>query len=88
MYRLLFALCTLLAGTAVYSAEQDLLSLYKYLHANPELSFQEVQTSELVARELEAAGFEVTRGLGEDAALRKSLEESGAVLKTTLVAMV
>ena len=32
---------SLLFMLPVQAAERDLLSLYKYLHANPELSFQE-----------------------------------------------
>lgn len=42
----------------------DLLALYQYLHANPELSLQEKQTAERMAKELKNAGFEVTAGLG------------------------
>lgn len=39
-------------------------SLYKDLHRHPELSYQEKETSAKLARELEALGFEVTRGVG------------------------
>jgi hippurate hydrolase len=42
----------------------DLLGLYKHLHAHPELSFHEVKTSERVAEELKKAGAEVTTGVG------------------------
>ncbi len=38
---------------------------YKHLHANPELSFQELKTSTLVAKSLEKSGFEVTHGVGK-----------------------
>src|SRR5712691_10135462 len=38
----------------------SLVAIYKQLHANPELSTQEEQTSALIAKELRAAGFEVT----------------------------
>src|SRR5690625_396294 len=38
--------------------------LYKYLHANPELSLQEVKTSERLAEELSKLGFTVTEGVG------------------------
>lgn len=41
-----------------------LLPLYRHLHANPELSLEEVQTAALVAKELRAAGYEVTTGVG------------------------
>ncbi len=39
-------------------------NLYKYLHANPELSFHEVNTSKKIAGELKALGFEVTERVG------------------------
>lgn len=38
--------------------------LYKYLHANPEISFQEKNTSQRVAKELKKVGFEVTENFG------------------------
>ncbi|WP_167609227.1 M20 metallopeptidase family protein [Maribellus sediminis] len=40
------------------------LELCKHLHANPELSFQEFETSKRMASELEQIGFEVTRNFG------------------------
>jgi hippurate hydrolase len=42
----------------------SLEKLYRTLHANPELSFEEEQTAARVARELKALGFEVTTGVG------------------------
>ncbi len=42
----------------------SLVALYQELHANPELSLHEVETSALVARELRAAGLEVTEKVG------------------------
>jgi hippurate hydrolase len=46
-------------------AEFDSLqSLYKAIHAHPELSLQEEKTSARLARELKAAGFEVTEKVG------------------------
>ncbi|NLS95712.1 MAG: amidohydrolase [Planctomycetaceae bacterium] len=41
-----------------------LIPLYKHLHTNPELSLQEVETSKLMAKELEAAGIRVTTNVG------------------------
>ncbi len=38
--------------------------LCKHLHQNPELSFQEFETSKRMASELEQLGFEVTRNFG------------------------
>lgn len=47
------------------ASEPDyLLDLYRHLHSNPELSFQEIDTAARLAQELEAAGFDVTRGVG------------------------
>jgi amidohydrolase len=42
----------------------ELLSLYKYLHTHPELSFQEAETSARVAEELTKTGFKVTTHVG------------------------
>lgn len=39
-------------------------ALYKNLHQNPELSFQEKETSERMANELRKLGFDVTEGVG------------------------
>ena len=41
-----------------------LFELYKHLHANPEISFQEEKTAARVADELKQAGFEVTAKVG------------------------
>ncbi len=41
-----------------------LLDLYKHLHANPEISFQEVKTAARIADELKQAGFDVTAKVG------------------------
>jgi amidohydrolase len=45
-------------------ALEDLEALYKDVHSHPELSLQEERTAGLAARRLEAAGFEVTAGVG------------------------
>lgn len=42
----------------------DLEKLYKDVHRHPELSMQEERTAALAAGRLEAAGFEVTTGVG------------------------
>ncbi len=42
----------------------DLVQLYQELHARPELSFEEVETAARVAKELRAAGLEVTEKVG------------------------
>ena len=42
-----------------------LMDLYRDLHANPELSFQEHQTAAKLAARMKALGFEVTEGVGQ-----------------------
>ncbi len=42
----------------------SMLELCKELHQNPELSYQEFETSEKMAAELEKVGFEITRNFG------------------------
>ncbi len=53
------ALCTL--PTA---AQQDLTAIYKQLHAHPELSHFEAETSALLASELRKSGYTVTDHIG------------------------
>jgi hippurate hydrolase len=42
----------------------ELLALYTHLHGHPELSYQEVETSARIARELAQSGAKVTSGVG------------------------
>ena len=42
-----------------------LIEVYKDLHANPELSFQEFETSKKLAARVRDLGFEVTEGVGQ-----------------------
>jgi hippurate hydrolase len=42
----------------------DLAALYRDIHSHPELSLQETRTARLAAERLEAAGFDVTEGVG------------------------
>ena len=42
-----------------------LMDLYRDLHANPELSFQEFETASKLAARARALGFEVTEGVGQ-----------------------
>ncbi len=53
---------TLLA--AVNEAQQKLVEVRRHLHANPELSFHEKNTSAFVAHELDALGIKYTEGIG------------------------
>ncbi|MFO0705219.1 MAG: amidohydrolase [Nitrospira sp.] len=57
-----------LAGSIDAQVNQQLPSLvatYKQLHAHPELSHREVETSALLAGELRKAGYEVTERVGK-----------------------
>lgn len=42
----------------------ELIEVYTYLHQNPEVSFQEVETAKYVANHFKSAGFEVTSEVG------------------------
>ena len=50
---------------AVAADLPELVKLYEDLHANPELSFQEVETAAKLAARARAMGFEVTEGVGK-----------------------
>ena len=43
----------------------SLLAIYKDIHTHPELSTKEERTSALLAKELKAAGCEVTQNVGK-----------------------
>lgn len=72
MRRLIYALPLLFASPAyadelseaVATDMPELMELYRYLHTNPELSFQEEQTAARLAGIAEELGFEVTTGVG------------------------
>jgi amidohydrolase len=49
---------------AAESELPSLLAIYKDIHSHPELSWHEERTSALIAKELRAAGCEVTENLG------------------------
>lgn len=51
-------------GDAVGTDMPSLMQLYRHLHSHPELSFQEVNTSALLAREARKLGFDVTERVG------------------------
>jgi hippurate hydrolase len=50
--------------TALAEDMPGLMELYRDLHANPELSFQEVETAKKLAARMRDLGFEVTEGVG------------------------
>jgi hippurate hydrolase len=59
------ALLGLALGAAQAADVDSLVSLYKQIHAHPELPHQEVNTSALVAAELRKAGYKVTERVGK-----------------------
>ena len=50
---------------SIQKFHQELVALRQDLHAHPELGFQELRTSGIVAGALEALGIEVHRGIGK-----------------------
>ncbi len=55
-------------------------SLFKYFHANPELSLQEFKTSDRLAQELEALGFDMIRNIGKTGLVGTMKNGDGPVL--------
>ncbi len=52
-------------ASAIVDQEYTTLEeLYRHLHAHPELSFQEMETSRIMARQLRKLGFSVTENVG------------------------
>ncbi|MDP1592352.1 MAG: hypothetical protein Q8M07_31610 [Prosthecobacter sp.] len=52
-------------GKTVEADYPRLDALYKDLHAHPELGMMETRTAAVLAKEMRAAGFEVTEGVGK-----------------------
>lgn len=67
----LLTFTTLQAQTArqvkqmAYADSLRLVEIFKDLHQNPELGFMEVRTSGIIAKELNALGYEVITGIGK-----------------------
>ncbi|HEY6916274.1 MAG TPA: amidohydrolase [Allosphingosinicella sp.] len=66
--------------TAVKADMPSLMTLYRDLHANPELSMQEVKTSAKLAAEAKKLGFEVTTGVGKTGVVAVMKNGPGPVL--------
>jgi len=64
MGRAFGAVIAAMLASAAAAAPVDLVSLYKDLHAHPELGFQEVRSAGILAAEARAAGFAVTEKVG------------------------
>src|SRR5262245_64537107 len=67
----------------------DIETLYKDLHRNPELAFQETQTTAKLAARLKTLGFEVTTGVGKTGivAIMKNGAGPTVMLRTELDAL-
>lgn len=52
-------------SAAVDADAARLTAIFKDLHQHPEISFTEVRTAGIVAREMKALGYEVTTGIGK-----------------------
>ena len=61
----ILSLGSLSSNTLAEYKINEIVSLYKFLHSNPELSWQESKTSDYLANILEADGYTVTRGVGK-----------------------
>jgi hippurate hydrolase len=60
--------------------ESRLVEIFKQLHANPELGFQEVKTAALVAQEFKAHGYETHTGIGKTGVVGILKNGSGPVI--------
>ena len=61
----MFLLLLAIISSGLSSVEKiNLYELYKELHANPELSYQEIETSNKLANILRNIGYEVTQNVG------------------------
>lgn len=49
----------------IKAIEEEMIGVRRHLHANPELSFEEYATSDLVASRLQEWGYAVHRGIGK-----------------------
>lgn len=56
---------------------KTLRQLYEHLHTNPELSFQEKNTSAILAAEMKRLGFTVTTGVGDKWTKERAMKEYG-----------
>lgn len=67
----------------------DLESIYKDIHAHPELSMQETRTAGIAADRLRAAGYEVTTGVGKTGVvgLLRNGEGPGVMLRADMDAL-
>src|SRR3712207_3660826 len=67
-------------GAAAQVEARDLADLYRHLHQNPELSFQETKTAARLADEVRRLGFEVTTGVGRTGVVAVMRNGAGPVV--------
>ena len=67
-------------SSAVAADQARLVAIYKDLHANPELGFQETRTAGILAEQLRGLGYEVTTGVGKTGLLAVMENGPGPVL--------
>ncbi len=79
----LLSACATTPATAqqpTFSAEgKSLRQIYEHLHANPELSLQEVKTSAILAAEMKRLGFTVTTRVGDAWTKARAQSEYGKI---------
>lgn len=66
--------------TAVKADMPGLLTIYRDLHAHPELSFEEKRSAAILAAEAKKLGFEVTTGVGQTGVVAVMKNGPGPVL--------
>jgi hippurate hydrolase len=67
-------------ATAIKADLPGLVTIYRDLHANPELSFQEARTAGIMAAEAQKLGFQVTTGVGKTGVVAVMKNGPGPVL--------
>ena len=65
------------ATSAIYAARSQLVALSHFIHAHPELGYQEFESAEALAHAAEAAGFAVERGVASLPTAFRALSGSG-----------
>ena len=80
LYKKLFILSVIFLSLVGKSSAGEILDLYKQLHSNPELSWQEFKTSNLLADKMEGLGFTVTRNFAKTGVVSIYKNGKGPVL--------
>ena len=80
IYKKLFILSLIFLSLVGKSSADEILDLYKHLHSNPELSWQEFKTSNLLADKMEGLGFKVTRNFAKTGVVSIFKNGKGPVL--------